>query len=111
MKVLVVNCGSSSLKYQVLSMFLQAANFPIDAIRSQIGEALDIIVHLGKMPDNKRKVLEIAEIAGMSNGRFILNSLFNYSLKAGLERSDNPLINREKIMLNGRLEDGCFEQT
>ena len=87
------------------SMFLQAASFPVDAIRSQIGEALDIIVHLGKMSDNKRRVLEIAEIVGVEDGYFITNTLFAYSLDHGLRRTENQLINQEKMRLNGEETD------
>ena len=46
------------------AMFLQAADYPIESIRSQIAEAIDIIVHLGRLPDKSRRVLEISEIEG-----------------------------------------------
>lgn len=93
------------------SMYLQAANFPIDAIRSQIAEAIDIIVHLGKMRENKRQVLEIAEIAGIEGGCFETNSLFVYSTDNGLERTRNSLKNKEKIRLNGEEPNETEQET
>jgi pilus assembly protein CpaF len=63
---------------RIEAMFLQAADFPIDAIRSQIAEAIDIIVHLGRLPDKSRKVLEISEIESYREGRIFMNPLFQY---------------------------------
>jgi len=44
-------------------MVLMGAELPLDAIRSQIASALDIMVHLGRLKDGRRKVLSIVEIA------------------------------------------------
>ena len=44
------------------SMFLQAADFPIEAIRAQIAEGIDVMIHLGRLKGGERKVLEVAEI-------------------------------------------------
>lgn len=79
------------------SMFLMAANFPIGAIRTQIAEAIDIIIHLGKLQDNKRYVIEIAEIAGIIDGDICLNHLFQYSLSDGLKPTGNSLVHQQKI--------------
>lgn len=80
---------------RIEAMFLQAANFPVDAIRSQIAEAIDIIVHLGKLPDKSRKVLEITEIEGYHDGRICMNPLFQYKA--------NTPINSNGESLNGML--------
>ncbi|WP_312092695.1 CpaF family protein, partial [Aminipila sp.] len=55
------NSVSGMLK-RLETMVLQAVNFPIDAIRNQIAEGIDIMIHLGRLPDKSRRVLEIAEI-------------------------------------------------
>ena len=49
------------------AMFLQAADVPSEAIRSQITEGIDIMIHMSRMHDGTRKVMEIAELEG--NGR------------------------------------------
>jgi len=93
-------------------MFLQAADFPIDAIRSQIAEAIDIIVHLGRLPDKSRKVLEISEIEGYQDGKICINPLFKYiinrtdslegnALSGRLEPTGNELKNTIKLEMNG----------
>jgi pilus assembly protein CpaF len=83
------------------SMFLQAADFPIDAIRAQIAEGIDMIVHMGRLSDKTRKVLEIAEISGFDGSNIQINTLFKYKINSGLTRSGNELLNKEKLELRG----------
>ena len=90
------------------TMFLTAAAFPIDAIRSQIASAIDIIVHMGRMRDKSRKILEITEVEACREGRIILNPLFTYRIdaengsgKGCLKRTDNPLVNTVRMELKG----------
>ncbi len=86
------------------SMFLQAADYPIEAIRSQIAEGIDIIIHLGRLSDGSRKVLEIAELCGVSGGEIKTNMLFKYRPLEGLLPTGNSLINKEKLELRGMLD-------
>lgn len=97
---------------RIEAMFLQAADFPIDSIRSQIAEAIDIIVHLGRLPDKSRKVLEISEIEGYRDGKIHINPLFKYVVntkgsedsalpKGKLMRTENVLKNVMKLEMNG----------
>lgn len=83
------------------AMFLSAADFPMEAIRNQIMEAIDIIVHLGRMPDKSRKVLQIVEIQGYENGKYMINPLFQYKIKAGLVSTGNFLSNQIKLEMRG----------
>lgn len=79
---------------RIEAMFLQAADFPIDAIRSQIAEAIDIIVHLGRLPDKSRKVLEISEIEGYEYGKIRINPLFKYIINRADPMQENLLSGR-----------------
>ena len=83
------------------SMFLQAADYPIEAVRSQIAEGLDIIIHLGRLSDGSRKVLEIAEIDGIKDGEISINPLFKYRMSKGLLSTGNSLKGRDKLELRG----------
>ena len=62
------------------SMVLMAADLPLPAIRTQICAAIDILVHLGRLRDKSRKVLEILEILGYdsSTGEIRTQSLFQF---------------------------------
>ncbi|MDD2483437.1 MAG: CpaF family protein [Eubacteriales bacterium] len=85
------------------TMYLMAAEFPIEAIRNQIAEAIDIIVHLGRTPDRGRKVLEIIELAGIENGKIRVNTLFSYTNAAGLKATGNKLSNQSKLERKGMI--------
>jgi len=86
------------------SMYLQETNFPMEAIRSQIAEGIDVIVHLARLRDRRRVVLEVTELLPGENGRIDLNPLFVFDRQAGLIRTDNPLADRTKWDLNGGKE-------
>lgn len=83
------------------TMFLLAANFPVDAIRGQIAEAIDLIVHLRRMPDKSRKLLEIDEVVGYVEGRIQLNPLFRYDPVQGLLPTGNKILKTMKLQMKG----------
>lgn len=51
-------------------------DIPLMAIRQQIASGVDIIVHLGRLRDKSRRVLEITEVIGCENGDIKWNPLF-----------------------------------
>lgn len=79
------------------AMFLQAADFPVEAIRSQITEGIDIMIHMSRMKDGSRSVTEISELKGMENGEIAVNPLF----RKGSRVEGSRLIHREKLQLAG----------
>ena len=60
------------------NMILMSASLPVAAIRRQISSGVDIIIHLGRMRDKSRKVLEISEIKGIECEEIILNPIFKF---------------------------------
>lgn len=84
------------------TMFLSAASFPIQAVRGQIASAVDIMVHLGRLWDSRRCVLEISEVAGMKDGEIQLNQLFRFEEDGRLHRTENSLINTTKLRMRGK---------
>lgn len=57
-------------------MVLMGMELPLSAIRQQIASGIDVIVHLGRLPDKSRRVLEIVEIDGIRDGEIVLSSLY-----------------------------------
>jgi pilus assembly protein CpaF len=57
-------------------MVLMGMELPLTAIRQQIAAGLDIIIHLGRLRDRSRRVLEITEVVGFENSEIRLNPLF-----------------------------------
>ena len=62
-------------------MVLMGMDLPLAAIRQQIASGIDIIVHLGRLRDKSRRVLEIAELDGIEEGELKLHTL--YELEQG----------------------------
>ena len=60
------------------NMVLMGMDLPLAAIRQQIASGIDLIVHLGRLRDKTRKVLEIAEVTGYENGEIQLSTLFSF---------------------------------
>lgn len=58
------------------NMVLMGVELPLTAIRQQIASGVDIIVHLGRLRDKSRRVLEIVELMGCENNEIKLNPLF-----------------------------------
>ena len=78
---------------------LNGAELPLDAIRSQIASALDIMVHLARMPDKTRKVIEINEIQEFKDNQIILNKL--YCMENGKLKKVGTLKNIFKLQSYG----------
>ena len=58
------------------TMILMGYDMPILAIRQQLSAAIDVVIHLGRLRDNSRKVMEVSEILGVENGEIILNPIY-----------------------------------
>ena len=67
------------------TMVLMGMDIPMAAIEKQIASAIDIFVHLGRLRDKSRKVLEITEVLGYEKGEIKLNSLYRFEEKKGSE--------------------------
>lgn len=71
------NSGKDMLA-RLESMVLMGLELPLAAIRQQIASGIDVIVHLGRLRDRSRRVLEIAEILGLEGNEIRLNTLFEF---------------------------------
>lgn len=84
------------------SMVLMAAELPLKAIRDQISAGIDIMVHLSRMPDKSRKVMEISEVEGIVDERIRLNKIFEYDHRERSLKRKGELKNREKLTRAGK---------
>lgn len=60
------------------NMILMAMDIPLEAIRRQIASGIDVIVHLGRLRDKSRRVLEIVEVVGYEKQEYCLNTLYQF---------------------------------
>ena len=78
------HCGASSghsnsprdMLSRLETMVLMGMDIPLPAIQRQIASAIDVIVHLGRLRDRSRKVLQIVEVLGYENNEIQLQTLY-----------------------------------
>ena len=63
---------------RLTTMFLMGMEIPLPAIERQLASAIDIIIHLGRLRDKSRKVLEVAEVLGYANGEIQMQELYQF---------------------------------
>ncbi len=69
------NSGADMLA-RLENMVLMGMDLPLPAIKQQIASGIDIIVHLGRLRDRSRRVLEITEVMDCEQNEIRLNPLF-----------------------------------
>ncbi len=108
-----LSTGHSNSSRDMLSrletMVLMGMELPLSAIRRQIASGVDIIVHLGRLRDHTRKVLEIVEVTGFEQGEILTAPLYEFkeeftkkeeAVKGSLVKT-GKLMHRDKLMLAG----------
>lgn len=70
--------SSADMLKRLETMVLSAASLPLEAVRQQIASAIDIVIHLARLRDKSRRVLEICEIVDCCNGQIRLNPLYTF---------------------------------
>ena len=61
------------------TMILMGMDLPVPAIRGQLASGIDLIVHLGRLRDRSRKLLEVVEVLGMEDGQIRLSTLYRFT--------------------------------
>lgn len=103
--------SSRDMMSRLETMVLQGASgLPLAAVRQQIASALDIVIHLSRLRDHSRKVMEISEVLGYVDGEIKLNPLFVFEedettsmhkVSGSLNRTENEMKYTEKLRLAG----------
>lgn len=90
------------------TMVLMGMDLPLTAVQRQIGSAIDIMIHLGRVRDKTRKVMEIVEILGYQEGQITMQPLYEFAeegMKNGKVQGKlvpvNEMVNTEKLLAAG----------
>jgi pilus assembly protein CpaF len=75
--------GLSRLETMVL---MAGFDLPVKAIREQIASAIDIILHVDRLPDGRRVVTSMTEVQGLEGETILLQDIFKYRFLPGGER-------------------------
>ena len=88
--------SSRDMLSRIETMTLMGIDLPLEAIRRQIASGVDVLVHLGRMRDKSRKLLEITEVCGFENGEIQTRPLYRREEGKGLVKV-NTLLRCEKM--------------
>lgn len=91
------------------TLVLMGMDIPLEAVRQQIASALDIVVHLGRLRDGSRKVMEISEVGRVDEGYIELFPLFWFveegeregKVIGSLKNTGHRILNRDKSVRAG----------
>lgn len=98
----------TDMLHRLETMMMMGIDMPLAAIQRQVASAIDIIIHLGRLRDKSRKVLEVAEVLGYENGTVQIQTLYEYreegmengKIKGSLVKVEE-LIHKEKLLAAG----------
>lgn len=83
------------------AMYIMGSPMPMDAIRAQVVEGIDVMVHVARLAGGERKVLEIAEVVGYEGGEYIINTLYSVDENLKLQKGRAELKDDVKLKLKG----------
>nr|WP_132380453.1 CpaF family protein [Muricomes intestini] len=98
----------TDMLHRLETMMMMGIDMPLAAIQRQIASAIDIIIHLGRLRDKSRKVLEIAEVVGYEEGKVRTQTLYEFREEGtgngeiqGKLMKVEELVHREKLLAAG----------
>lgn len=77
------------------TMVMLSTNIPLAALRRQIASGVDIIIHLGRLRDKSRRLLEIREVLGTDGSRIQTHTLYRFC--------DNSFAGENSTSVKGKL--------
>lgn len=90
------------------TMALMGMDIPLAAIQRQIASAIDIIIHIGRLWDRSRKVLEVVEVLDYNGEEIATKVLYRYEEQGrrgersvGEWKKIQDLTNKEKLFSAG----------
>jgi len=83
MSTIHANSPRDALSRMETMMLMAGLDLPVRAIRQQLRGALNLLVHVGRLADGRRKVLSIAELTGFDDQTIALQELFTSEATAG----------------------------
>lgn len=98
----------ADMLHRLETMMMMGIDLPLVAIQRQVASAIDIIIHLGRLRDKTRKVLEIVEVLGYEEGQIKMQTLFEFKeegmksekVKGKLMKVEE-LVHRDKLLAAG----------
>ena len=105
--------STKDMLYRLETMVMMGMDIPALAVRRQLASGIDLMIHLGRLRDKRRVLLEISEIDGCENGEIIVNPLYRFQEKQTAENGKvqgewvkvGELHHKEKLLMAGISDD------
>lgn len=88
--------STKDMLYRLETMVLMGMEIPALAVRRQLASGIDLMIHLGRLRDRRRVLMEISEIDHCLDGEIVLNPIYRFE-ETGLDRNGKVLGNFTKI--------------
>lgn len=100
--------NSLDMLHRLETMMIMGIDMPLAAIQRQVASAIDIIIHLGRLRDKSRKVLEIAEVLSFEKDSVQIQKLYEFR-EEGMENGKikgklmkvEDIFHKEKLLAAG----------
>lgn len=80
------NTPRDALRRLETMILMAGTNLPDRAMREQIGSAINVLIHIARLSDGSRKVLNVSEITGMEGDVITLQDIFIFE-KIGIQEN------------------------
>lgn len=92
------------------TMVLMGMDLPVSAIRRQIASGFDLMIHLGRLRDGSRRLLEIAMPHMQENGEVVVKTLYRFQ-ETGEQRDGKVLgkwVEGDEIFSNQKFDSNSI---
>ena len=83
MSTIHANSAADALARLETMVLSASIDLPLEAVRAQIGSAIDLIIHQVRRPDGKRKIMQISELLGYDDNRPVIRDIFVLDASSG----------------------------
>ena len=70
--------STKDMLYRLETMVMMGMDIPVLAVRRQLASGIDLMIHLGRLRDKRRVILEVSEIDGCKDGEIVVNPLYQF---------------------------------
>ncbi len=107
MSTIHANSASDALS-RLETMMMLHTDIPVSALRRQMASGIDFIIHLGRLRDGSRRMLEIREIIGYEDNEICSRTIYRFEetgevkgrVQGGLVRIDE-MVHKDKLKRAG----------
>ncbi len=78
------NSPRDTLRRMETMVLMAGMDLPLRAIREQVASAINLVVHLQRMSDGVRRVVQVTEVTGMEGDTIVMQDIFTFQ-QTGLE--------------------------